>query len=120
VREELTQQLQAAMASCCPSEAAAERQRKQRGLVDLEWRGLGTPVLKFEGDVEGEGISGDGQQQQQEAADVKPQQKKKKKKRKSTAEPSAEQQQQQKKSEALQEQSSAQQGKPRKKQKMQN
>jgi phosphorylated CTD-interacting factor 1 len=37
----LVQQLQAAMAACCPSAAAAERQRKQRGQSDLEWRGIG-------------------------------------------------------------------------------
>ena len=40
----LAQQLQAAMAACVPSAAAAERQRKQRGANDLEWRGLVPPA----------------------------------------------------------------------------
>ena len=42
----LAQQLHAALAACCPSAAAAERQRKSRGASDLEWRGLGAPVQK--------------------------------------------------------------------------
>ena len=40
----LSQQLQAAMAACVPSAAAKERQRKQRGQNDLEWRGLVPPA----------------------------------------------------------------------------
>lgn len=42
----LAQQLQAALAACCPTAAAVERQRKQRGQNDLEWRGLVAPVQK--------------------------------------------------------------------------
>ncbi|WIA19184.1 hypothetical protein OEZ85_003829 [Tetradesmus obliquus] len=119
VHDGLLQQLQAAMASCCPSEAAAERQRKQRGLFDLEWRGLGTPVLKYEVDAEGEG-SRDNQQQQQQQQQQGPavakQQKKRKKKRKSTTGP-PEQQQQQQQGQTVQKQSSEQQDRPKKKQK---
>jgi len=37
------------MAACLPSAAAAERQRKQRGLSDLELRGLGVPVQRTAG-----------------------------------------------------------------------
>ena len=40
----LVQQLQTAMAACVPSAAAVERQRKQRGQNDLEWRGLVPPA----------------------------------------------------------------------------
>eukprot|EP00775_Hariotina_reticulata_P012416 gene12416-12552_t len=42
----LLQDLQAAMATCLPSAAAAERQRKQRGSADLDLRGLGVPVQR--------------------------------------------------------------------------
>jgi len=41
------QQLAAAMASCCPTAAAAERQRKQRGMSDLEMHGVGVPVQRL-------------------------------------------------------------------------
>jgi hypothetical protein len=118
VRQGLLLQLQAAMASCCPSEAAAERQRKQRGLVDLEWRGLGTPVLKFEGGAqEDKGAHGVQQQQQQHvgAGAEKQKKKKKQKKRKGPAELSAQQQQQQEA--AAQKAGDAQHGKPKKKRK---
>jgi hypothetical protein len=114
VREGLLQQLQAAMASCCPSEAAAERQRKQRGLVDLEWRGLGTPVLKFEGGVEANSADGVQQQQADMGVGQKEKKKKKQKKRKHAAEPSAQQQQQ---DEAVQKAGGEQRGKPKKKRK---
>jgi hypothetical protein len=120
VRDGLLQQLQAAMASCCPSEAAAERQRKQRGLVDLEWRGLGTPVLKYEGGGEANGAEAL-QQQQQQQVDLGTKQRKnmknkKQKKRKHAAEPSAQQQQQQQ-DEAVQKAGRVQHSKPKKKRK---
>lgn len=40
VREQLLVDLRAAMAQCCPTTAAAERQRQQRGQRDMEWLGL--------------------------------------------------------------------------------
>jgi hypothetical protein len=118
VRDGLLQQLQAAMASCCPSEAAAERQRKQRGLVDLEWRGLGTPVLRYEGGGEADGADGVQQQQQQIDPGVEQRRKKKnkkQKKRKHAAEPSAQQLQQQE--EAVQKAGGEQHSKPKKQRK---
>eukprot|EP00878_Enallax_costatus_P022457 GHUV01023826.1.p1 GENE.GHUV01023826.1~~GHUV01023826.1.p1 ORF type:complete len:111 (+),score=52.98 GHUV01023826.1:641-973(+) len=40
VREQLVADLRTAMAECCPTAAAAERQKQQRGQRDLEWQGL--------------------------------------------------------------------------------
>ncbi|KAF6254202.1 phosphorylated CTD interacting factor 1 WW domain-containing protein [Scenedesmus sp. NREL 46B-D3] len=122
VSDSLIQQLQAAMASCCPSGAAVERQRKQRGLADLEWRGLGTPVLKYEAAAEGQAGENGRQQQQHKAADMtqaknqKDSKKKEQKKRKRSRERSVQEQQQQ--DEAVQ-QGDSQQGKRKKKQKQQ-
>lgn len=46
VTQQLLADLQVAFAACCPSAAAAERQKKQRGLKDLEAKGYGAPVQK--------------------------------------------------------------------------
>lgn len=46
VSQQLRQDLQHAFAACCPSAAAAERQKKQRGAKDLEAKGYGVPVQK--------------------------------------------------------------------------
>lgn len=47
VTPRLRQDLQAAFAACCPSAAAVERQRKQRGARDLDAKGHGVPVQKL-------------------------------------------------------------------------
>jgi hypothetical protein len=47
VKEQQLEQLTQAMASCCPTAAAALRQKQQRGLKDLEALGLGLPVQKL-------------------------------------------------------------------------
>jgi hypothetical protein len=47
VKPQLLQELQVAFAACCPSAAAVERQKKQRGQKDLEIKGYGVPVQKL-------------------------------------------------------------------------
>lgn len=53
VSQQLLKELQLAFAACCPSAAAAERQKKQRGARDVEAKGYGVPVQK--GPVAGAG-----------------------------------------------------------------
>jgi hypothetical protein len=55
VSQQLLKDLQLAFAACCPSAAAAERQKKQRGLRDLEAKGYGVPVQKGPADGAGAG-----------------------------------------------------------------
>lgn len=89
-------QLQTALAGCCPTAAAAERQRQQRGLADLEWRGLGTPVAKYEGDAVQGAAAGHEEQPQAEPVQARKKNKNKKKtKAQQQQPPSGEEQQQQ-------------------------
>ena len=55
VKQQQLEQLTQAMASCCPSAAAAERQKQQRGFKDLEVLGLGAPVQRVAGASAGGG-----------------------------------------------------------------
>lgn len=82
VSQQLRQELQHAFAACCPSAAAVERQKKQRGAKDLEARGYGVPVQKA-------AVQALGAAAGRSAAASKDKQKKKKKKKGALAKPQA-------------------------------